>query len=117
MINPRDVTKAICHGCQRRLGSGAAEAGACRLEALRRLLADDDAQVRFDSALTLARIGPAAAEAIPDLQRSLRDENRYVRANAVEALNRIGTAQAQRILIDYLLGARWCYSTTPESLF
>lgn len=88
-----------------------------RVETLCRLLGDTDGQARFDSALALARIGPAAQEAVPALSGALHDENRYVRANAVDALNRIGTPEAQRALIDHLLGARWCYSTTPESLF
>ncbi len=88
-----------------------------RLETLCQLLNDVDGQARFESALALARLGPDAADAIPALGNALKDENRYVRANAVDALNRIGTLDAQRILIDHLLGARWCYTTTPESLF
>lgn len=84
---------------------------------LAQALQDSDGQVRFTSALSLARLGSAAAAAVPALQGALHDENRYVRANAVDALNRIGTPDAQRVLIDYLLGARWCPSTTPESLF
>ena len=88
-----------------------------RLEALCQLLNDIDAQARFESALAIARIGPAAAAATSALGSALKDENRYVRANAVDALNRIGTHDAQRLLIDHLLGARWCYSTTAESLF
>ncbi len=88
-----------------------------RLETLCLLLNDEDGQARFESALALARIGPDATAAIPALGNALKDENRYVRANAVDALNRIGTLDAQRILIDHLLGARWCYSTTAESLF
>jgi HEAT repeat protein len=80
-------------------------------------LQDADGQVRFTSALSLTRLGPVAAAAVPALQSALHDENRYVRANAVDALNRIGTPDAQRVLIDYLLGSRWCPSTTPESTF
>lgn len=80
-------------------------------------LQDADGQVRFTSALALTRLGLAAAAAVPALQGALKDENRYVRANAVDALNRIGTPEAQQVLIDYLLGARWCPSTTPESTF
>ncbi len=80
-------------------------------------LQDANGQVRFTSALALTRLGPVAAAATPALQIALHDENRYVRANAVDALNRIGTPEAQRILIDYLLAARWCPSTTPESTF
>lgn len=80
-------------------------------------LQDADGQVRFTTALSLTRLGPVAASAVPALQGALQDENRYVRANAVDALNRIGTPAAQRVLIDYLLGSRWCPSTTPESTF
>ncbi|MEZ4862899.1 MAG: HEAT repeat domain-containing protein [Caldilineaceae bacterium] len=88
------------------------------IETLSQTLQDDeDGQVRFTSALSLTRLGPVAALAVPALQHALKDENRYVRANAVDALNRIGTAEAQRVLIDYLLGSRWCPSTTPESTF
>ena len=99
------------------LDIGASAAHDLRIDTLGQLLADADGQARFDAALALARIGPAAAAAIPALQAALQDENRYVRANAVDALNRIGTPDAQRILIDYLLGARWCPTTTPDSLF
>lgn len=88
-----------------------------RLETLCQLLNDADGQARFESALALARIGPDAAAATSALGQALHDENRYVRANAVDALNRIGTLDAQRLLIDHLLGARWCYTTTPENLF
>lgn len=80
-------------------------------------LADSDAQVGFQSGLSLARIGTSAGAAVPALQSALKHENRYVRANAVEALNRIATPDAQRVLIDYLLNSRWCPSTTPESTF
>lgn len=95
----------------------ASPAHSARVAAVAQTLADSDEQVRFTSGLALSRIGPAAAAAVPALQSALQDENRYVRANAVDALNRIGTPEAQRILIDYLLGSRWCYSTTPESTF
>ena len=73
--------------------------------------------MRFTGALSLARLGSAAAGAVPALQGALKDENRYVRANAVDALNHIGTPEAQQVLIDYLLGSRWCPTTTPESTF
>ena len=81
------------------------------------LLHDADDQVRFTAGLSLARLGAQAADAVPALQQALKAENRYVRANAVEALNRIGTPEAKDILLHYLLAARWCPSTTPESLF
>lgn len=87
------------------------------VDTLAQALQDADGQVRFTSALSLTRLGSAAAAAVPALQGALHDENRYVRANAVDALNRIDTPEAQRVLIDYLLGSRWCPSTTPESMF
>ena len=87
------------------------------VDALSQTLADADDQVRFTGALSLARLGSAAAGAVPALQGALKDENRYVRANAVDALNHIGTPEAQQVLIDYLLGSRWCPTTTPESTF
>ena len=78
---------------------------------------DTDEQARFEAALALAQIGPAAAPAIPVLTTSLRDGNRYVRDNAVLALKRIGTPEAETALFDYLLMARWCALTSPESTF
>lgn len=84
---------------------------------LSQLLADPDDQARFAAALSLGRIGAAAAPAVPALAQALHDENRYVRANAVDALNHIGSPDAQRVLIDYLLASRWCPTTTPESTF
>jgi len=80
-------------------------------------LRDEDAQVRFTSALSLTRIGPDADEATAALGQALGDENRYVRAKSVEALRRIGTSEAQDIAFDYLMAARWCPITTPDSTF
>ena len=36
---------------------------------------------------------------------------------AVEALKQIGTPEALAKLCDHLIENRWCYSTTPDSLF
>ncbi|MCB0061402.1 MAG: HEAT repeat domain-containing protein [Caldilineaceae bacterium] len=87
------------------------------VEALCNGLRDGDGQVRFTSALSLTRLGPESAVAVPALQQALHDENRYVRANAVDALKRIDTDEAKAVLIDYLLASRWCPSTTPDSTF
>lgn len=87
------------------------------VDALCKGLQDSDGQVRFTSALSLTRLGPVAAAAVPALQQALQDENRYVRANAVDALKRIDSDEAKSVLIDYLLASRWCPSTTPESTF
>lgn len=85
--------------------------------ALVRALADEDDQVRFSTALSLARYKAAAAPAVDALCASLKDENRYVRGFAVEALRQIGTAEALNRVCDHLIESRWCYSTTPNSTF
>ena len=79
------------------------------------LASDADGQARFEAALALAQIGPAASEAVPVLANALNDENRYVRDNAVLALKRIDTPEAESALFDYLLMARWCPITNRES--
>lgn len=84
---------------------------------LTRGLQDSDVQVRFMAALSLARLGPHADEAVPQLKECLEDGNRYVRAHAVDALHYIGTDRAKDVLIPYLLQSRWCPSTTKESLY
>lgn len=80
-------------------------------------LFDDDDEVRFNAALALARLGPAAAPAIPALKEALTDGNRYTMGYAVEALDRIGTKEALAVLVPFLRIARWCPITTKESLF
>ncbi len=79
------------------------------------LASDGDGQARFEAALALAQIGPAASEAVPVLANALNDENRYVRDNTVLALKRIDTPEAESALFDYLLMARWCPITNRES--
>ena len=76
---------------------------------------DDDKQVRFESALALAQIGPASSDAVPSLEKALRDPDRYVRDNTIHALKRIDTPEAESALFDYLLMARWCPITNRES--
>ncbi len=78
---------------------------------------DADDQVRFESALALAQIGPPANDALGVLTGVLSDKNRYVRDNAVLALKRIGTPDAEEALFDYLLMSRWCAITNRESTF
>lgn len=86
--------------------------------ALARALDDADAEVRFDAVLGLARMGQAAAAAVPALGRVLTDDpNRYVRGYAVEALSRIGDDAAYRVLLPYLKLSRWCPMTTSASIF
>ena len=76
---------------------------------------DEDKQARFESALALAQIGPAANDAVPILEKALRDPDRYVRDNSIHALKRIDTPEAESALFDYLLMARWCPITHRES--
>ncbi|MFC4777366.1 HEAT repeat domain-containing protein [Paenibacillus sp. GCM10023252] len=80
-------------------------------------LSDEDAQVRFMSALSLTRYGKSAAAAVPHLAQVLEDDNRYVRGHALEALRYIGTTEANEILMRELFNSRWCSSTTPASTF
>lgn len=85
--------------------------------ALADALFDDDDEVRFNAALALARLGPAAAPAVPALKKALTDGNRYTVGYAVEALDRIGTQEALAALVPFLRISRWCPLTTKESLF
>jgi hypothetical protein len=80
-------------------------------------LQESDAQIRFMSGLSLARIGAGADAAVPQLEIALDDENRYVRAHAAEALHYIGTERAKDVLIKFLLNARWCPTTTAVNAF
>jgi HEAT repeat protein len=80
-------------------------------------LADTDDEVRFNAALALARLGPAAAAAIPMLRDALADGNRYVAGYAIEALERIGTPEALATLVPFLKIARYCPLTSNKSLF
>ena len=80
------------------------------------MVADDaDKQARFEAALALAQIGPAANDAVPVLAKALWDEDRYVRDNTIHALKRIDTPEAESALFDYLLMARWCPITHRAS--
>jgi hypothetical protein len=73
-------------------------------------------QIRFTAALSIAKLGVKAVQAIPTLKDALYlDENRYVNGNALLALERIGTNEALRIALDYLKMSRWCAKTTSAS--
>ncbi|CAF3458798.1 unnamed protein product [Rotaria sp. Silwood1] len=73
---------------------------------------------RITAALSLAKIGAKATEAIPVLKDALYfDQNRYVNGNALLALERIGTSEALKIVLDYLKTSRWCAKTNASSLF
>ncbi|CAF3860139.1 unnamed protein product [Rotaria sp. Silwood1] len=74
--------------------------------------------MRFTAALSLAKLGVKAIQAIPSLKEALYlDKNRYVNANALLALKRIGTNEALKIVLHYLEMSRWCAKTTAASLY
>ncbi|UJR11486.1 hypothetical protein I4U23_015666 [Adineta vaga] len=78
----------------------------------------DASHVRLTAALSLAKLGAKAIEAIPSLKDALYfDSNRYVNGNALLALERIGTSEALNIVLNYLKTSRWCTKTTATSLF
>jgi hypothetical protein len=83
-------------------GSGAVAGPLGRL-----LERDESGEVRRNAALSLARLGPAAAEAVPALVGGMTDENHYVRGFSVYALSRIGTPEATRALLKHLQTMRW----------
>lgn len=68
---------------------------------------DPSGEVRRNAALSLARLGPNAAEAVPALARGMTDENHYVRGFSVYALSRIGTPEATQALLKHLQTMRW----------
>ncbi|CAF4676063.1 unnamed protein product, partial [Rotaria sp. Silwood2] len=91
---------------------------------LTKVLADRDqhedtkeaSHIRFTAALSLAKLGVKAIQAIPSLKDALYlDQNRYVNANALLALKRIGTNDAFNIVLHYLEISRWCAKTTAAS--
>jgi HEAT repeat protein len=74
--------------------------------------------MRYTAALSIAKIGHRAIQAIPKLKEALYlDENRYVNGNALLALERIETSEALKIVLEYLKTSRWCAKTNTGSLF
>lgn len=72
------------------------------------ILATDESDfVRRNAALSLARLGIYAEEAIPELADAMRDGNHYVRGFAVHGLYRIGTPEALRAAMHRLQALRW----------
>ena len=112
-------TKDECVEVRRYLAEALGGLGATAVPAVPQLIDivadDDDKQARFEAALALAQIGPAASDAVPVLAKALWDEDRYVRDNAIHALKRIDTPEAESALFDYLLMARWCPVTSRQS--
>jgi len=78
---------------------------------------DPDDECRANAALSLWRLGPAAATALPTLTTALHDGDRYVRGYALEALERIATPEAMAVLLAHLKTARWCPITRSHSMF
>lgn len=80
----------------------------CRVSNLTDRLENDESwKVRRNAALSLAKLGSKAEQAVPALERSLKDENHYVRGYSVLALDRIGSHEALRTLSSHLQTARW----------
>jgi len=71
------------------------------------LAEDPSGEVRRNAALSLARLGPRAADAVEVLEAGMRDENHYARGFSVHALERIGTPEAARAALRYLQTMRW----------
>ena len=71
------------------------------------LAEDPSGEVRRTAALSLARLGPRAADAVEVLEAGMRDENHYVRGFSVHALERIGTPEAARAALRHLQTMRW----------
>ena len=80
-------------------------------------LTDEEAIVRNEASLALARTGARAEGATQALIAALEDDDRYVRGNSVHALYRIDTPDSREALLRHLMAARWCHSTTGDSLY
>ncbi|MBV7332812.1 HEAT repeat domain-containing protein [Chloroflexi bacterium TSY] len=63
---------------------------------------DPSGMVRRNAALSLARLGPNAREAVPALAKGMSDPNHYVRGYSVHALARIGTPEASQAALRQL---------------
>ena len=51
------------------------------------------------------------------LMADLDEEDRYVRGNSVHALYRIDTTDTRDALLRHLMAARYCDTTTADSLY
>jgi HEAT repeat protein len=58
--------------------------------ALSRCLLDEHSWIRHNAAMSLAKIGPSARDAIPSLKANVYDEGTYACANAQMAIERLG---------------------------
>jgi len=75
--------------------------GSAATKLLARLLADEDAEVRWRAAQSLGKIRPPAKSAVPALTKALEDKNVEVRMHAMESLWAIGGEA--KPLIPFLL--------------
>lgn len=86
------------------------------VERLSDLLFDNNEQIRFTAAISLARIGAGANSALPSVQRAIeQDQNRYVVGHLFSTLERFTSMESMKLLIQYLKASRWCQFTTLES--
>jgi len=99
------------------IGSCSSEKATEVTHALIQGLSDNDDQVRFTAALSLARLRTQASAAVSHLVEALDDYNRYVQAYALMALVNIGTKESQHAVIDHLSSSRWCPLTNINSTF
>jgi hypothetical protein len=125
-LNSQKLLDKLIEGCQEKdpaIRLNAVEAlglKKCRkkdIEIIEKLLEDKDDEVRFNSALALARNGKRSKYATKGLINCLNDPNRYVYGYALEALDRINTTESNDCLKKYLKITRYCPYTTFDSLF
>ena len=73
-------------------------------------LADEDALVRRNAAMAVARLGPDigdGGELVPLLTENLYYWHHHVRGWSIEALQRLSSPQANRAALRYLMATRW----------
>lgn len=84
------LVSSLPRGARARGARFATRLGPYAAAALADMLADDQAEIRWQAANGLARIGTRAAPAAPALARALRDGDASVRRRAMEAIGAIG---------------------------
>ena len=78
--------------------------------ALTRPLTDDDALVRRNAAMAIARLGPDIGDGdvlVPALNENLYFWHHHVRGWSIEALQRLSSPRATEAALRYLMTARW----------
>ncbi len=79
-------------------------------EVLAAPLADDDALVRRNAALSTARLAPEIGvrdDLVPALARNLYHWHHHTRGWSIEALQRLASPAAHQVALRYLAAARW----------